>query len=193
VSQAADLWWQQRRLWLPPLLLLLLAMAALVFYRTALAGRLGLEASSVRQQRAALEEVARARRETEGLLRRARTARGAIDRVYHDRLGSEEERLTRVMLEVKQLARQAGLSGLQTISYAGATAVGAPLATKSITFAAEGDYQQLRNFINLLEVTESFLAITEIRVQDSSGGGRLQLQVKLATLFYDPRPEASAA
>jgi hypothetical protein len=193
VSQAANLWWQQRRLWLPPLVLLLLALAALVFYRAALAGRLGLEASSVRQQRATLAEVTQARREAEGLLRRARTARAAIDRVYHDRLGTEEERLTRVMLEVKQLARQAGLSGLQTISYAGATAAGAPLATKSITFAAEGDYQQLRNFINLLEVTESFLAISEIRVQDASGGGRLQMQVRLSTLFYDRRPEASEA
>ena len=87
------------------------------------------------------------------------------------------------MLEVKHLAHQAELGGLETISYSDQPVVGLPLNRKSITFAAEGSYDQLRAFINLLELSPSFLSLDEIRVEDGGAAGRLRLQVRLSTIF----------
>jgi Tfp pilus assembly protein PilO len=185
MSRHGSLWWQQRALWLPPALLLVVGLGALVFYQAAVVGRLGLEAGAVSARQAELAELTGRRREAEALLARARTARAGLEAVYRDRLGSEESRLTAVMLQVKQLARQAGLSGLEAISYTDQEVDGLPLAEKVIQFTAEGSYEQLRSFINLLEVAESFLALSEIRVQDTAGTGRLQVAVVLSTLFVE--------
>ncbi len=190
MSQGAALWWQRRRLWLPAALFVLLGIAALAGYELVLAGRLGLQGSTLASRRADLDGLTRERRETEALAARARATRAAIDELYAQRLGSEATRLTAVMLEVKHLAAQAGLSGLEAINYEDAPVPNLPLVKKSIVFSAEGSYGQLRAFINLLELSPSFLSLDEIRVEDEAqGGGRLHLQVRLSTLFVQSADE----
>ena len=185
MSLSAELWWERRRLWLPAALFALVGALLLLVYQLVLAGRLGLQAGAIAARQKELEELTQQRRETEALVQRARATRGAIDELYDQRLGSESARLTAVMLEVKQLARQAGLSGITAITYQDEAVKGLPLHKKSIIFAAEGSYEQLRGFINLLELSPSFVSLDEIRVEGSEGG-RLQLQVRLSTMFLDP-------
>jgi Tfp pilus assembly protein PilO len=185
MSGRGELWWQRRRLWLPGAVLLALAVAALVGYRVALAGRVGLQAGAVSDRREELAELSARRREAEDLLRRARANRTAIDALYENRLGAESRRLTAVMLQVKQLARQAGLTGVQAIDYGDQDVEDLRLRRKSIGFAAEGTYEQLRSFINLLELAESFLTLEEVRVQDAAQSGFLTLQIRLSTLFVE--------
>jgi Tfp pilus assembly protein PilO len=180
-----QLWWERRWLWLPAALFVLVGLALLLAYQLLLAGRLGLQAGAISSRQEELEEVAKRRRETDALVQRARTTRQAIDELYDARLGSEAVRLTAVMIEVKQLARKAGLAGIEAINYHDEPVEELPLVKKSITFSAQGSYGQLRGFINLLELSPSFMSLDEIRVQGEEGG-RLRLQVRLSTMFLDP-------
>lgn len=196
--RAGELWWQRRRLWLPGAVVVLVALLALLGYRLALAGRVGLEAGEVRERREELAELSARRRAAEDLLRRARANRAALDSMYGERLGAQSRRLTAVMLQVRQLARQAGLTGVRAIDYGDLMVKDLPLRRKSIGFSAVGSYEQLRSFINLLELADSFLTLEEIQVSDSSQTGQLGLQIRLSTLFVEedgfepPQPEAEA-
>jgi Tfp pilus assembly protein PilO len=89
------------------------------------------------------------------------------------------------MLQVRQLARPAGLTGVRAFDYGDLLVEDLPLRRKSIGFAAVGSYEQLRSFINLLELADTFLTLEEIRVQDSSQTGELGLQIRLSTLFVE--------
>ena len=188
MSQSFALWWERRLVWLPPAIFVLLAVGLLAGYQLAFAGRLGLQAGALDSRQRQLDEVSARRREIEGLVQRAHSTRAAIDDLYDQRLGSEAARLTAVMLEAKRLARQAGLTGIEAINYGDEHVAELPLLKKSITFNAVGSYAQLRGFINLLELSPSFMSLDEIRV---SGGdpGRLKLQVRLSTMFVEPDRE----
>lgn len=182
-GRGPSLWWERRRLWLPAASFALLGALLLVGYQVALADRLGLQARAVEDRERALAELMAQRQETELLLRRATATRLALDSLYGDRLGTQARRLTVVLAGVKELARQAGLSGIEAIAYRDEEVEDAPLVRKSIDFRATGGYEQLRRFVNLLEVTDDFLTLEEIRVHGDPGGGRLQLQIRLSTLF----------
>jgi Tfp pilus assembly protein PilO len=184
----AGLWWERRRIWLPAALFVLAGVVLLAGYELVLAGRLGLQAGTLASRRDQLEELSRRRRDSEALVNLGRSTRAAIDELYDRRLGTERSRLTAVMLEVKHLARQAGLSGMEAINYADQPVEGLPLLRKSITFSLRGSYQQLRTFIDLLELSPSFLSLDEIRVQGGESGV-LGLTVRLSTLFVVPPGE----
>ena len=186
-------WWQRRRVWLPAAILLAVDLALLGGYELALAGKMGLQVGAVESRRQELATLRGRRQERERLVEQARATRGAVDRLYKERLGTQASRLTAVMLEVKRLARQAGLGGLEAINYGDDPVQGLPLDKKTIVFHASGSYEQLRAFINLLELSPSFLTLEEIRVQEDAGSQRLLLQIRLSTLFYMPpeeRPQA---
>ncbi|HEV8240266.1 MAG TPA: hypothetical protein VGS57_12930 [Thermoanaerobaculia bacterium] len=186
MSRGFALWWERRWVWLPAAIFVALGIGLLAGYQLAVAGRLGLQAGALDSRKKELDETSARRRETEALVQRARTTRAAIDELYDKRLGSEAARLTAVMLEVKHLARQAGLYGIEAINYGDEEVRELPLIKKSITFSAAGSYAQLRAFINLLELSPSFMSLDEIRVQGGDPGGRLRLQVRLSTMFLDP-------
>ena len=186
MSSGLDLWWERRWLWLPGALFVAIGLGLLIGYRVALAGRVGLQAGAIASRQKELDEVTARRREAEAMLGRARSTRAAIDELYDKRLGSEATRLTAVMIEVKRLAGQAGLTGIEAITYGDEEVRGLPLVKKSITFGAQGSYEQLRAFINLLELSPTFMSLDEIRVEGGEGGRRLSLQVRLSTMFLDP-------
>jgi Tfp pilus assembly protein PilO len=180
---SGNLWWERRRLWLPAAIAALVGILLLIGYRVALAGRLGLQARVVEERERSLAELDAARQETEGLVRRARATRLALDTLYGDRLGTQARRLTAIISEVKKLARQAGLEGVEAIAYTDEPVEDVPLLKKSIAFRAAGTYAELRSFVNLLEVNEAFLTLEGIRVHGEAGGGELQLEIRLSTLF----------
>ena len=193
MSRGFALWWERRWVWLPAAIFVAAGVGLLAGYELAVAGRLGLQAGALESRRKELEETSARRRETEALVQRARSTRAAIDELYDKRLGSEAARLTAVMLEVKHLAGQAGLSGIEAINYGDEEVHDLPLVKKSITFGAGGSYAQLRAFINLLELSPSFMSLDEIRVEGGDPGGRLRLQVRLSTMFLDPDATDGAA
>jgi Tfp pilus assembly protein PilO len=194
VSRASSLWWQRRRLWLPPAIFLALDLLLLAGYETALAGKMGMQVGAVATRRQELATL-RARREgRERLVASARSTRLAVDHLYKEGLGTQAMRLTAVMLEVKRLAHQAGLGGVEAFTYTDEVDKEMPLDRKTIVFSANASYDQLRGFINLLELSPSFLTLEQISVQqEPTGQGQLQLQFRLSTLFYLPPEERPRA
>ena len=193
-GRGVDLWWERRRLWLPAAVFALIGVGLLIGYRVALAGRLGLQSRAVEERERALAELVQQRQDSERLLTRARAARLALDGLYGESLGSQERRLTAIIGQVKTLARQAGLSGVEAISYADIPLENVPLVSKTIVFNARGGYEQLRGFVNLLEMTDAFLTLEEIRVHGDASRSELGLQIKLSTLFAtDERREPRTA
>jgi Tfp pilus assembly protein PilO len=194
VSRMSTLWWQRRRLWLPAAILVVLDLLLLGGYELALAGKMGLQIGAVASRRQELAQIRERRLQREHLVTTARDARTAVDHLYHDQLGTQASRLTAVMLDVKRLAHQAGLGGVEAINYNDDVVPELPLDKKTIVFNATGTYEEMRAFINLLELSPSFLTLEEIRVQeDSAGNGQLQLQFRLSTLFYLPPEERPRA
>ena len=107
--------------------------------------------------------------------------RRAVDELYSERLSTESARLTRIITEVKDLASRSGLAPRQ-ISYPTQPIEDYGLRQRSFVFQVDGSYADLRKFINLLELSDSFLTLEQVGLSDSSGG-QLSIQLRLSTLF----------
>ncbi|HVS02972.1 MAG TPA: hypothetical protein VMT16_09395 [Thermoanaerobaculia bacterium] len=176
------LWWSRRRVWLPAVAFLALNLALLFGYQVMVGARVTLRESDLQQQRRQLATLQSRRLQLEQAVAEGRRTAGAIDSLYRERFGTQAGRLTAAMARVKQLARDAGLAGMETISYPQDQLAEYGVEKKSFVFAAVGNYHQLRQFINLLELSEAFLTLEEVRVSQGDGG-RLQFQIRLSTLF----------
>lgn len=174
-------WRRRLALWLPALVFFLLALAALLVYPLRFAGRAEVtqeELADARQELAALEA------ESSRVQDRARALADTGDQIegfYDERLASERARLTRIIAEVKELASRSGLEPRQ-ISYPSEALAEYGLRKRSFAFSVDGSYAELRTFINLLELSDSFLTLERVSLSNRSGG-QLSIQLTLSTLF----------
>jgi Tfp pilus assembly protein PilO len=177
-------WRQELRLWLPALLLLVANVMALGVYRVFLAGDAQARERRVERARADYSRIVARRERAESLVVQAGRNQHRLERLYKSRFQTEEQRITNVIAEVKDLARRAGLDP-PTISYPDQTIKNFGLVKRSIVFGVDGTYLALRRFINFLELTESFVTLEEIRPSDSFDGrnSRLSISLRLSTLF----------
>jgi len=181
----AEVWLRRLWLWLPALILVLANLLALAFYRLNYAGEsAGLERRLFDKE----QQLATITAEREHLayrVERAEVNQHEIEALYQDRLASRRQRLTQVTEEVKQLARQAGLVP-QAINYPEEAIGQFALIERSFVFTVEGTYQQLRTFINFLELSPSFLILKEVTLSPASTGrSQLLINLELATLFAE--------
>jgi Tfp pilus assembly protein PilO len=181
VSGAA--WRQDLRLWLPAVVVLALNLTGFFAYRVLFAEEAESRRNSVRRARAEHAQVVEQRRRVEALADRAEENQDALTGLYGDRFQTEEERITRMISEVKDLAQRAGLDP-PTIRYPNEAIEEFGLVKRSIVFGVDGTYPGLRRFINFLELTQSFVTLEEIRPGERSGS-RLSIDLKISTLFLD--------
>jgi hypothetical protein len=186
VSRRAELWLQRSRVWGPAAAFLLLNLVLLFAYRLVVTVRVGAQEDALVAAEQQLAEAQERRRELVSAVAAARRTDEEIEHMRGERFGTQAERLTLTMLRVKELARQAGLRGMESIAYGDEPLEDVGLVEKSITFNVSGSYQQLREFINLLELSDLFLALEEIRVSDEADG-RLRVSLRLSTLYVDVR------
>ena len=106
--------------------------------------------------------------------------RSHVRTLYREGFATERERLTDLIGEVKELADRSGLRP-GSISYPEATLEQYGLVEKSIVFTVEGDYSQLRGLVNLLEVTDTFVALDSISLSEATPN--LRIDLRLSTLF----------
>lgn len=194
-----SVWRRHRWLWIAPLLLLVANVVLLVGYRLRYADRADIADAAVADIGARLENVRQQEETLASLVERARASRDGIQRLYDEAFATERERLTALIREVKELSERAGLRP-DTISYPEEELDDYGLIKRSIHFTVEGSYENLRRFINFLELSESFLTLESVQVAETQSGLRINLQ--LSTLFTgrdavlrDERsrgPEASA-
>lgn len=184
MKDQSEIWRQRLWIWVPALLFFLANAVAFSVYRFGYAGQVqSIEADmdSVREQLAPLQQR---RAVLERRLQRARAAETAVRQLYADRFSTRSQRLTRVTTEVKTLARKAGLNP-KTITYPEQAIEDYGLVKRSFVFPVEGTYGELRQFLNLLELTDSFLTLEAVTLSEESHdqGPELHMSLTLSTLF----------
>lgn len=185
MKDQSEIWRQRLWIWLPALLFFLANAVAFSVYRFGYAGQvqsLESDLESVREQQ--LAPLEQQRTVLERRLQRARAAETEVQRLYADRFSTRSQRLTRIMNEVKTLARKAGLNP-KAISYPQTDIEDYGLVKRSFIFQVGGTYAELRQFLNLLELTDSFLTLEAVTLSEEGGdeGPELQMNLTLSTLF----------
>jgi Tfp pilus assembly protein PilO len=184
-TQSLMVWRRHLALWLIPLLALALGVAMLMVYRTSFAGRDERMATLAGEAAGKLEALQAQRRAVEGFVGRVASQEQAIDDMYGKQFATESERFTRFLREIRELARQAGLDP-QSFNYPQTVLQEEGLVKRTVDFSVEGGYDELRRFINFLELSDQFVTIEQIAM---SGEGRLALRFSLSTIFVLEDPE----
>jgi Tfp pilus assembly protein PilO len=181
VSLRFDPWRRRIALWLPALVFFLAALGALLAYPLRFAGRAEVTQEELTEARQELAELGRQRQDIESRFSDITGTRRAVGHFYEERLSTESARLTRVIAEVKDLASRAGMQP-QQISYPTEALEEFGLRRRSFVFQVDGSYADLRKFINLLELSDSFLTLEQVGLSGAAGG-QLSIQLRLSTLF----------
>lgn len=180
MSLAATFGGRRAAIWILPLALL---VANLVWLLAFGSGSRVREADLERQLERARREHGEALdrlAEREKLWVAATENRERAQRLDRDQFASERARFTDTVRELKSLAERAGLDP-GAISYPRETLEEFGLTRRSFVFAVNGSYAALRTFLNLIELSPSFLVVEQIDVDDHRGG--LAVRVRLSTLF----------
>lgn len=177
---SASLWRRRLGLWLPALVFFLVGLAALVVYPLRFAARAEVTAEELEERRAVLAELVDRRQDLEAQQQAIERTRLAVDEMYGERLATESERLTRIIAEVKDLAARSGLTP-PAVTYPTEQLEEYGLRRRGFVFSVEGTYPDLRKFVNLLELSDTFLTLEEVGLTE--GGGRLRIQLRVSTLF----------
>jgi hypothetical protein len=181
----ADIWRQRLWVWLPALLFFLANATAFSIYRFGYAGTVQSLDASIEEARQQTQPVLDRRAKLERLIQQAHLTDAQIHQLYDERFSTRSQRLTNITSEVKALARKAGLNP-RSFSYPQQEIEGYGLIKRSFIFSVEGTYGELRQFINLLETSDSFLtleAVTLSEDQSEDGGPELRISLTLSTLF----------
>jgi hypothetical protein len=164
----ADIWRQRLWVWATALAFLLINCVGLVVYELGYSDRVKTLQIDLHDRGNRLAEARAERQRLEGQLRQVRINRERILQLYDEHFSTRRRRLTGVTAEVKDLAKRAGLVP-RSIAYPEEQIQQYGLVKRSFVFAVEGTYADLRKFINLLELSDSFLALEEVSL---SGEGR---------------------
>jgi hypothetical protein len=185
--------WREKRILLIVLGVLLLGNTLFFFtYRVQYQKRLQdldarLNLSEARLQRTQNERLA-----AEQQLGAYRQVQQDLQMIYNDRWATEPQRLTALINEVKRLSVASQLVP-RTYSFSKAEEREASKTSRigtntvMINFTVQGNYQQIRRLINLLELSDQFVIIDGINLAGSGGSdSTLTMNLRLKTLFREP-------
>ena len=134
------------------------------------------------QTREQLIQARAARTSAEKDLATYRQVVTSIDQVYDGWWATPEERLAPLLIELRSLARTSGLIP-RSINYnQSEQRTEGDTSSLTIAFGVAGSYEQIRRLINLLELSDQFVIIDELGL-DQGGREALHLSISLRTLF----------
>ncbi|HVR39326.1 MAG TPA: hypothetical protein VMU84_09535 [Thermoanaerobaculia bacterium] len=193
--------WREKRVLLIILGLLLAAnLAFFLTYRVQYRARL--EALEERHQMSAasLERARDARMKTEQQYKSYRKVEKDVQFIYDQKWSTQGERLSPLITEVKRLSVASQLIP-RSYNFTRVEAKGPQLKSRGrressldatevgISFGVEGQYEQVRRLINLLELSDQFVIIDSISLSSQTGDS-LQVNLHLKTLFRGAPPES---
>ena len=184
-----EIWRQRLWVWVPALVFFLANAGAFAVYKLGYAGRIESLQERLDQQKRQRQELTAQQRKMQAMLDRVRTNERQVEQLYAGRLSTRSRRLTGVTSEVKELAQKSGLVP-RAISYPEEDIQEFGLVKRSFVFSVEGTYVELRKFINLLEVSPSFLSLDEVSLVGNSQGQELRIDLSLSTLFAKESDDA---
>jgi hypothetical protein len=196
--------WKEHRLLLGILIVLFAANVFFFFtYRVQYASRLHDAEQRLHDTEDGLAKARGTRVNAEQQLASYFKVQHELDKLYNERWSTQTERLTSLILEVKRLNAATKMDpAAYTFNEGGATSGSSDsrqrpgsvgTSTVGITFTVQGDYQQVRRLINLLELSEQFVIIDSIELAGSAADPKLTLSLRLKTLFRDPTGAPAAA
>jgi hypothetical protein len=192
--------WREKRILLVVLTILLLANTLFFFtYRVQYVSRIQDLVGREEQSKARLDQARHARVTAEQQLAAYKKVQTDLQVLYNERWSTPMMRLTALIDEVKKLA---AASQLQPPSYQFSNsgtkndakgAVGT--STVGIAFTVQGNYEQVRRLINLLELSNQFVIIDGISLatNGTTPEKALTLNIRLKTLFRDVRTNLAAS
>ena len=181
LATVTELWKRHGLMWVVPLVLVLVNISVLSTYRALYSGRVeAIKNQADQEEQGELADMRSQRVQLERIVERARNSRDGIGELYDNVFATESERFTRVVREVKELAERAGLRP-DSIGYPERSIEEHDLIKRSIVFTVAGSYGDLRRFINFLELSDHFVALEKVEVQQ--GAPQLTIALELATLF----------
>lgn len=194
-----EIWRLRLWVWLPALLFFLANATAFVIY-LGFADRVAALENDLETKRQQLTPKAGERQRLERLIQRSQRNEQEIRRLYDERFSTRSARLTRVHSEFRQLARTAGLDP-RAITYDEEEIEDFGLIKRTFSFSVAGTYVELRRFINLLELSESFLTLEEVTLageESEEAGPELRMRLAISTLFarepgWEPAPARNVA
>jgi hypothetical protein len=181
--------WREKKLLLSILGVLLVANAVFFFtYRVRYENRLKDLEDRVHQSETRLSQARLMRLTAERRVTAYRQVQKDVQDIYNQNWATEDRRLLALIGEVKRLAVASNLIPKST-SYSRATSNQVKRGSNtaevvSISFTVQGDYQQVRRLINLLELSEQFVIIDQIALS-AAENQNLTLTLHLKTLFRD--------
>jgi Tfp pilus assembly protein PilO len=191
-----DAWRRQWWFWAVPAALLVLGVVGLLVYRSSFANRLERLEAVEKQARQELARLEASQAELLAFRIRFLAQQKAISEVYDTHFATEAERFTAVLREVRNLARQAGLDP-SAFAYPEKDLLARDLQLRQINFGVVGTYEQLRSFVNTLELSQQFLTLEAVSLDvgsNTAAGNRglaaLSIRLSISTLFKkDPDGE----
>ncbi|HXO39859.1 MAG TPA: hypothetical protein VN999_00300 [Thermoanaerobaculia bacterium] len=165
IGARGDIWRQRLWVWATALAFVALNGIGLLVYLFAYSDRVKTLEVDLRDQGKRQSDVHAAHLHSEDLLRQARVNRERILQLYDEHFSTRRRRLTGVTAEVKDLASRAGLVP-RSITYPEEQIQQYGLIKRSFIFSVEGTYADLRKFINLLELSDSFLTLEDISLAE---------------------------
>ena len=173
-------------------MLLALAAALLIAFFAKFADEAEVARTRLERRTQQLEQVRSQRLRAEAVLEQIQASEEGLADFYGRRLSSESEALTRIIAEIKDLCQRAGIPPT-ALNYERQTIEGQDLARRTITFAVDGTYVQLRQLINLLELSDSFLILDQISLRGNDvEGSPLRISLRLSTLFTSGDPSVKS-
>jgi hypothetical protein len=194
-----EIWRQRLWVWVPALVFFLANASAYTVYSFGFADRVKSLEKDLQDQKVQLDPLVGRKQKLDALLARSERNKREIQQLYNEKFSTRKQRLTTIIAEVKTLARKAGLDP-KSVSYPEQPIEQYDLVKRSFIFSVEGTYLELRNFINLLELSPSFLTLEEVTLSEGSGdrpaagrgapqpaeakpGAELRINLTLSTLF----------
>ena len=194
--------WREKRVLLIILGVLLLANVVFFFtYRVRYQSRLQDLDDRLTQAEGQLEQARTARVRAEQTYRSYKKVETDVDQIYNERWATQSERLTAMISEVKRLTVASSLvpttitfdQSIVAAKKQTRPAAGAPRRVQrasigatevGITFGVQGTYEQVRRLINLLELSEQFVIISQIGLT-ARDAQVLDLNIHVKTLFRE--------
>lgn len=183
-------WRHKPALWAVPLAVVVVNLLALLLFQTAFAGRVDALKRSYDRQAERFERLRAESGRAENFVAQLEAQEQAGELLYGEYFATEGERFIGAVRKVRGLAREAGMDP-KTFSYPKDQVESYGLVRRGLNFPVTGTYEQLRRFMNLLELTDEFVTLEEVQLGDVKGarGGnadpRLEVRLRLSTIFVD--------
>ena len=162
-------------------------IAFFVTYRVRYQERLRALDETKQEANRGLDTARRARVEVERQLAGFQQVRDNIDTVHQEHFSTSDRRLPAIITELRSMSSKAGLQ-LTSISYdVDQQKKELDTVSMSIAFSVVGSYDQIRRLINMIELSEQFVIIDEVSLNNNDLPNQLTMSIRLKTLFYESR------